>query len=244
MLSLYEKASGQLINFDKSALSFSPNTTEDEVNTIKQMLSVRVVQGHDLYLGLPTFSTRQKKMQFQYLIERIVERIKGWGSKTYSAGGKEILIKSVLQSIPSYAMSCFRIPKSILEAIEKECSDFWWGKVDEKKRMHWKKWNSLCKPKCLGGMGFRHMEAFNKALLAKQIWRLMTMSDSMVVRVLKARYFKHQDIMKATIESNPSFIWRSLLWSRQLIEKGLSWRVGNGQKIQTFRPSLVSLIRV
>ncbi|XP_073291141.1 uncharacterized mitochondrial protein AtMg00310-like [Primulina huaijiensis] len=104
-----------------------------------------------------------------------------------------------------------------------------------RKRMHWKTWKALCKPKCLGGMGFRELESFNKALLAKQIWRIMIHPESLVARVLKARYFKHKDILEANLGNNPSFIWRSIIWSRQLIFKGVSWRVGNGKRIQTFR---------
>lgn len=38
-------------------------------------------------------------------------------------------------------------------------------------------------------------------------------------------------MMTATLGSNPSYVWRSLHWSRDLIKKGLCWRVGNGQKI-------------
>ncbi|XP_075515903.1 uncharacterized protein LOC142550711 [Primulina tabacum] len=41
-------------------------------------------------------------------------------------------------------------------------------------------------------------------------------------------------IMSATIGNNPSFIWRSMIWSRNLLTKGIRWRVGNGKKIQTF----------
>ncbi|XP_075478778.1 uncharacterized protein LOC142519627 [Primulina tabacum] len=87
------------------------------------------------------------------------------------------------------------------------------------------------------------MEIFNKALLAKQIWRILRKPDSLVGRVLKARYFKHGDIMHATLGSNPSFVWRSLLWSRTLPEEGLYWRVGNGSSIRIFRDKWVPKFR-
>ncbi|XP_073137674.1 uncharacterized protein [Henckelia pumila] len=140
-------------------------------------------------------------------------------------------------------MSCFRIPKSICNEIEKECSNFWWGIDEGKKRMHWKTWKSLCKPKCMGGLGFRQLETFNKALLAKQIWRIIKDPDSLVARVLKARYFRHQDVMEAGLGSNPSYLWHSLLWSSPLLEKEVCWHVGDGAKIDISKDRWIPKIR-
>lgn len=57
--------------------------------------------------------------------------------------------------------TCFHIPKSISQAIENECSNFWWGMEDGKRKMHWKTWSSLCKPKSLGGWG---LEIWNPSI--------------------------------------------------------------------------------
>ncbi|XP_075518291.1 putative mitochondrial protein AtMg00310 [Primulina tabacum] len=140
-------------------------------------------------------------------------------------------------------MSCFRVPQSILSNIERECAKFWWGSNAESRKLHWKKWDYMCKPKCQGGMGFRKLEIFNKALLAKQIWRILRKPNSLVGRVLKARYFKQGDIMQAQLGSNPSFVWRSLLSSRTLLEDGLYWTVGNGKSIRIFHDKWVPKVR-
>ncbi|XP_075473879.1 putative mitochondrial protein AtMg00310 [Primulina tabacum] len=131
-------------------------------------------------------------------------------------------------------MYCFRIPKSICEEIEKACANFWWGEEVGRKKLHWKSWKALCRPKCMGGLGFRHLETFTKNLLAKKIWRIIVKPQFLVARVLKARYFRHQDIMDASLGSNPSYIWRYIMWSRSIMEKGLLWHVGNGEHISTF----------
>lgn len=80
-------------------------------------------------------------------------------------------------------------------------------------------------------MGFRDLVTFNKALLAKQIWRMILFSDSLIARVFKVRYFKHMDIMEAMAGSNASYIWRSILWSRDILTKGIVWKVNDGLNI-------------
>lgn len=41
--------------------------------------------------------------------------------------GKDILVKSVVQIIPAYAMSCFHLLKGLCLGIMKLCARFWLG---------------------------------------------------------------------------------------------------------------------
>lgn len=80
--------------------------------------------------------------------------------------GKEVIIKSVAQAIPTYAISVFEIPifcKGITDAI----AHFRWGDDPNHKHIHWVAWWKMCVPKNKGGMGFRDLHCFNLALLAK-----------------------------------------------------------------------------
>lgn len=143
-------------------------------------------------------------------------------------------------------MSCFRILKTTCASIEKECSNFWWGLENDKRKMHWKKWDFLCKPKCEGGLRFRKLEVFNKELLANQLWMIIKNPSSLVARVLKGRYLKNRDLLQSSLGSNPSYIWRSLIWSRDMLETGLCWQIGDGTSVDIFAdkwiPSLCSKI--
>lgn len=64
------------------------------------------------------------------------------------------------------------------------------------------------------GLSFRDLLSFNQALVAKQGWRLIQYPDSLVAKVLKARYFRQTDFLEAKTGSNPSFFCGSILWGR------------------------------
>uniref|UniRef100_A0A803N1L4 Reverse transcriptase zinc-binding domain-containing protein n=1 Tax=Chenopodium quinoa TaxID=63459 RepID=A0A803N1L4_CHEQI len=82
--------------------------------------------------------------------------------------------------------------------------------------------------KKFGGLGFRNMRNFNKALLAKQAWRILTNEDSLMSKVLKGKYFPKTYFMEAKASQNGSFTWRSILSSREVLEKGARKLIGDG----------------
>ncbi|KAM2462656.1 hypothetical protein PS1_013517 [Malus domestica] len=81
-----------------------------------------------------------------------------------------------------------------------------------------------------GGMGFRNLNDFNLALLAKQCWRLIHEPDALLVKVLKARYFPHVSFFEARNGGRASWIWSSLLEGRELLREGAHWQVLNGHQ--------------
>ena len=107
-----------------------------------------------------------------------------------SCAGREIMVKTVLQSFPNYPMNVFYIPMTLCNEIEGMINSFWWGsKKGDSRGINWLAWDPLCVPKKFGGMGFRKLHDFNLAMLSKQGWNLLTKTNSLVSRLFKARYF-------------------------------------------------------
>ena len=140
-----------------------------------------------------------------------------------------MLIKVVAQAIPTYAMSIFKLPKDLCSSIQALINRFWWSHDPYKRKIHWVGGDKLCDKKNEGGIGFRNMECFNEAMLAKQVWRLLRESNSLVACVLKASYYPSSNILSAGLGHNPSYTWRSLHSAREVIEQGSRWIVGMGR---------------
>uniref|UniRef100_A0A2N9GXY5 CCHC-type domain-containing protein n=1 Tax=Fagus sylvatica TaxID=28930 RepID=A0A2N9GXY5_FAGSY len=128
ILTEYELALGQQVNRQKTTLFFSKSTPRFIQDNIQAMLGVPIIWQYGKHLGLPSFIGRAKYSNFAQIKERVWSKLKGWKEKLISQARREILIKSVAQAIPTYAMSCFRLPNRLIKEIEVLICRFWWGR--------------------------------------------------------------------------------------------------------------------
>lgn len=235
LLKEYEVMSRQMINMEKSEVSFKKGLSHEDRERIRDKLSMCMVDHHERYFGLPTHFSRAKKLSFSSIRERISKKLKGWKERLMSRACKEILIKAVAQSITTYAMSCFLLPESFCQEVTRIIRNFWWSSANNSSGIPWKAWNHLCLSKDEGGIGFHDLTSFNKALLAKQFWRLHLNPNSILSRTLKARYYPLTSVWESKVGNNPSFSWRSVRSSRDLVEKGTRWRIGDGKSVRIWK---------
>jgi hypothetical protein len=82
-------------------------------------------------------------------------------------------------------MGVFLLPRSFCKQLNQLLNRLWWGAQNKDKFTSWMSWNRLGHAKQRGGLGFREVEAFNFAMLAKQGWRLIPNPNSLVATVMK-----------------------------------------------------------
>ena len=88
----------------------------------------------------------------------------------------------------------------------------------------------MCTKKCWGH-GFQNLQHFNTATLAKQVWWLLINPHSRVALTIKAKYHPKSFILQAGLGNHPSYVWKSLQSSINLIKSGARRRVGSGEDV-------------
>ena len=128
ILETYEGELGQKVNKNKTTIFFSKSTDEATKQEIEATLGLQEIVHFEQYLGLPSLVGRRKKEGFNFIKEKVWRKLQGWEGKLLSQASREILIKAVIQDIPTYAMGCFKFPLSLCHEIETMIKKFWWAK--------------------------------------------------------------------------------------------------------------------
>ncbi|XP_071695868.1 uncharacterized protein [Rutidosis leptorrhynchoides] len=107
LLKCFELASGLKVNFQKSCI-YGIGVDFEEVSHVASRVGCQVGVFSFTYLGLPIGSKMLKLNYWSPVIEKIKGRLSDWRMRTLSFGGRVVLIKSVLNSLPLYYFSLFQ----------------------------------------------------------------------------------------------------------------------------------------
>ncbi|CAN0837402.1 hypothetical protein LINGRAHAP2_LOCUS1793, partial [Linum grandiflorum] len=76
-------------------------------------------------------------------------------------------------------------------------------------------------------------------ILAKQLWRLLSKPDTLLTRILKAKYYPCCSILETKIRWRPSYILRSLMGAQNLIVYGSRWKIGLEEDVRIWINNLL-----
>ena len=79
-----------------------------------------------------------------------------------------------------------------------------------------------------------YLKAFNSAMIGKQAWKLVTSPNSLITRLLKAKYYPRSDYFGASVGHNPSYIWRGLWRVKEMVCRGFQWSIRTGEYISVW----------
>ncbi|KAL0462492.1 UNVERIFIED_CONTAM: hypothetical protein Slati_0136800 [Sesamum latifolium] len=108
-------------------------------------LGVPILLKHDKYAVSPVFGASKLAM-FNDIKDWIRREMPSWSSRKRSEASYLVMIKSVLQAIPMYAMSCFKLPEVFIGEVDRLLAAFF-SHQDGGRKIHWLAWCKVCRGK-------------------------------------------------------------------------------------------------
>ncbi|CAN1811938.1 Putative ribonuclease H protein At1g65750 [Linum perenne] len=114
------------------------------------------------------------------------------------------------------------LPLSLCDKIDRKIRNFIWGSTDTTRKVHNVNWQTVCKPKKLGGLGLRSARELNKAFLMKIAWNLISRPAELWSKVLITKYLNvTSDGFVLKRKGGYSAIWRGVLGAWNDMLKGV-----------------------
>ncbi|KAK4423208.1 hypothetical protein Salat_1903600 [Sesamum alatum] len=141
------------------------------------------------YLGIPLAAQRLSVRDYSPLVDKIASSISKWAAKSLSFAGRLELIRSVIQGVECFWLQIFPLPTTVIEKIHRLCRNFLWNS-----RRAPVAWEEVCHPKEEGGLGIRHIQSWNMALLARVLWNIHRKADTLWVQWVNSVYLRGSSI--------------------------------------------------
>ena len=241
ILDVFAIMSGLNLNYSKSNFISWNSGSHDWAKETATLMGCRHATCPFTYLGFSLGDHMNKGSAWIPVIEKIQGRLATWKAKVLSRAGRLTLIKSVLNTLPVYYMSMFKMPKSVaskIVAIQRRF--FWGGIIGDRKGCPRVKWSIIQLPKEMGGLGIGNIMHKNLILLFKWWWRYSDSGNTLWKKILKSVH----DI-KGLKASSDAFnrvrdgTWAQLMSNdidtarvRSIIEEGMQIKVEDGKSVR------------
>ena len=190
---------GLTINYSKSAI-IPIGCEEAWATEMARILRCKVMRLPVSYLDIPLGANLRKVATWKPMIEKIEKRLAVWKARTFSRTGKLVLIKSVLNNLLIYYLGLFKIPLAVVKKIISIQRNFFWFEMQDKRAIPLVAWETIQKPKHLGGLGVGNLVVKNTALLFKWWWHFLDGNDSLWKRVIVSNHYRTIDLRALDIE--------------------------------------------
>ncbi|KAJ9536437.1 hypothetical protein OSB04_un000395 [Centaurea solstitialis] len=223
-LDLFALRSGLSPNLQKSDVFFG-NVPDSEKLAILECLPFREGSFPIRYLGVPLSPVALKVADYGVLLAKVRARVNNWKSKFLSFGGRRQLIISVLQSLQLYWMAVFLFPSGVVHELEACFRDFLWAQGNSSKGKCKVAWDLVCRPFDAGGLGIKRLSVWNRAILTKNLWAVVTRHQSLWVR---SYILRGANIWAVRRNNRWSWLFTKLMSLRDVIRRFVSVRIGDG----------------
>jgi hypothetical protein len=158
----YAQISGQHISPQKSTI-YSGSIPHHRLTNIAHTLGFNIGSLPFVYLGVPIFKGKPKKIFLQPVVDKIKAKLASWKASLLSIAGRVQLVKSVVYSMLTYSISIYSWPISLIKELDKCIRNFIWSGDCEIRKLVTVSWFKVCSPIIEGGLGLRSLSTLNEA---------------------------------------------------------------------------------
>lgn len=212
LLEDFEEISGLKINFHKTSLC-GVGVPEDNLQIFADTMGCQMHKLPIKYLGMPLGANPKRKSTWKPILDRFKSKLASWKRRYLSIGGRIVLIKSVLSSLPIFYMSLFKIPEGIVKALESIQAKFLWGGSELKRKLHLVGWPKITQAKSNVGLGIKNIKEMNDSLLLKWWWRYGMEKEALWKKVITTKYKANPSrwFPNSNLPRNASTIWKDII---------------------------------
>src|SRR4051812_33768749 len=95
------------------------------------------------FLSIPVGFDPRKEATWRPLVLKLKNRLGSWKHRFLNLGGRITLLKSILTSLAIFTMSFYKMPSKVVKEVNRIQSIFLWGRVDERRKIHWVGWRNV-----------------------------------------------------------------------------------------------------
>jgi hypothetical protein len=231
ILSDFSDASGMLLNLDKSKLFFF-NTPVTVQAHLSGLLGIARSTLPSTYLGIPLTGDSTKSISWDSLLLSISNRLNNWTFRPLNIAARLVLLKSVLQALPTYLFTALAAPTSVIKAIRSLQRNFLWKGNQNNGKWALVGWDKLCRSKKQGGLGIRDPGKMNQVMGAKMWWRWLQHPQELWAKMWKQKYAPNDQfnqLIRFNEQVHGSNIWNTAWRNRPLIQQHAFWEIRNGE---------------
>jgi hypothetical protein len=230
ILADFIEASGMSLNLDKSKLYFF-NTPPSVQRHISRLLGIPRISLPSNYLGIPLSGAAASNISWDNLLLSISNRLSNWTFRPLNIASRLVLLKSVLQALPTYLFTALAAPKKVIKSIRSLQRNFLWSGHQPNKKWALVNWDKLCLPKSQGELGLRDPGKLNQVMGAKIWWRWKKNPTAAWAQLWKQKYAPHipeDQAIRLNNHIQGSNIWNTAWQNRTLVQHHAFWEVRDG----------------
>jgi len=189
LLNSFAESTGLKVKYRKSQM-LPINVSAEKMKILSQTFGCSIGTLPFTYLGLPLGTTKPKMEDLTPMMDRVERSLSGCNT-WLSYSGRLQMINSAISPIVTYTTCTIKLPRGVIEnidRIQKQC--LWKGNTEKRRGGNLVAWETVQKPKKQGGLGIVNIRLQNDALLLKHLHKFYNQADIPWVQLVWFKYYQ------------------------------------------------------